>query len=94
MCGTHPLVPDVRDDGTVLVLSYSDSGDSWHGAVVTRRALLRALGVATWQTGQQIEDWAGRPVSDAEHDRLDEAIPFSSIPDAMCEIVASFSEEL
>lgn len=33
------------EDGTVLVMAYSDGGDSWHGARVTRDELLRALGV-------------------------------------------------
>ncbi len=41
-------------------------------------------------TREQLEAWAGRPLSDDEVARLDEAIPNSSIPEAVEAIVASF----
>ncbi|MFB7837814.1 hypothetical protein ACWIGW_44765 [Nocardia brasiliensis] len=45
-----------------------------------------------WQliTREQAESWAGRPLSDEEMDRLDDAIPNSSIPEAIGAIVDSF----
>lgn len=38
-------------------------------------------------TGEQIEAWAGGPLSDEQVDRLAECIPHSSIPDAVETIV-------
>lgn len=46
-------------------------------------------GIATWQTREQIEDWAGSPLTNEQIARIDEAIPFSSIPDAIAEIAGS-----
>ena len=39
-------------------------------------------------TRAQLEAWAGRPLSDGEVDTLDDAIPNSSIPEAVGVIVA------
>ena len=44
-------------------------------------------------TYEQLAAWAGRDLSEEEIERLDEAIPNSSIPDAINTIVASFDEE-
>lgn len=41
-------------------------------------------------TREQLEAWAGRRLSDDDLGRLDEAIPNSSIPEAIDAIVASF----
>ncbi len=41
-------------------------------------------------TKDQVQDWVVRPVTDEEMDRLEDAIPLSSIPDAIDTIVASF----
>lgn len=38
-------------------------------------------------TREQIEEWAGRALSDAEIERLEGAIPWSSIPEAINVIV-------
>lgn len=50
----------------------------WDGELITR---------------EQAEHWAGRPLSDEDLERLDEAIPFSSIPDAISAIVDSFDSD-
>ncbi len=39
-------------------------------------------------TREQLECWAGRPLTDWDLDRLDESIPHSSIPAAIGEIIA------
>jgi hypothetical protein len=39
-------------------------------------------------TREQLESWAGRPLTEDDLDRLDDAIPNSSIPEAIGEIVA------
>ncbi len=39
-------------------------------------------------TREQVECWAGRPLTDWDLDRLDESIPHSSIPAAIGEIIA------
>jgi hypothetical protein len=44
-------------------------------------------------TREQVECWAGRPLSDDEIARLDECIPLSSIPDAVAGIVSSFEPD-
>jgi hypothetical protein len=44
-------------------------------------------------TYEQLAAWAGRELSDDEVERLDEAIPNSSIPEAIGTIVESFDEE-
>ena len=44
-------------------------------------------------TPEQIECWAGRPLTDDEVSRLDDCIPNSSIPDAVADIVASVADE-
>lgn len=44
--------------------------------------------VASLITREQLESWAGRPLSEDDLDRLDDAIPNSSIPEAIGEIVA------
>ncbi len=41
-------------------------------------------------TRDQLEAWAGRELTDEEVTRLDDAIPNSSIPDAVEAIVGSF----
>lgn len=41
-------------------------------------------------TREQLEQWAGRALSDTEIDRLDECVPNSSIPEAIGEICVSF----
>lgn len=41
-------------------------------------------------TRDQLECWAGRELSDDEVARLDDAIPMSSIPEAIGTIVDSF----
>ncbi|MGW4720856.1 hypothetical protein [Nocardia sp. NPDC004260] len=41
-------------------------------------------------TREQAESWAGRALSDDEMDRLDDAIPNSSIPEAIATIIDSF----
>ncbi|MEV0297132.1 hypothetical protein [Nocardia sp. NPDC050710] len=48
--------------------------------------------VPEWQliTKSQAESWAGRPLTAAEMDRLDDQIPNSAIPEAIAEIVAGF----
>ena len=38
-------------------------------------------------TRQQLQDWAGRPLSDDDVDALDSCIPISPIPDAIAAIV-------
>lgn len=43
-------------------------------------------------TRSQLEEWAGRPLSGADLDRLASAIMHSSIPDAINEIVAGFDD--
>lgn len=43
--------------------------------------------VASLITREQLECWAGRPLTDDDLDRLDEAIPESSIPEAIGTIV-------
>jgi hypothetical protein len=45
-------------------------------------------------TRQQLENWAGRPLSDEELERLDDAIPNSSIPEAIGTIVSAFCDHL
>ena len=42
-------------------------------------------------TRQQAEAWAGRSLSDDELERLERAIPLSSIPDAISTIVGSLA---
>jgi hypothetical protein len=44
-------------------------------------------------TRQQAEEWAGRTLTDQEWDRLKQAVPSSSIPDAIATIVASFRDD-
>lgn len=44
-------------------------------------------------TRGQLEDWAGRRLTDDEVERLDECIPNSSIPEAIETIVGSFASE-
>ncbi|HET6286479.1 MAG TPA: hypothetical protein VFG15_06980 [Amycolatopsis sp.] len=44
-------------------------------------------------TVPQMEAWAGRPLSSEDLDRLDEAIPHSSIPDAISEIVDALGDD-
>ena len=39
------LLIETNTDGTVTVLAYSDGGDSWHSADISRERLLAALGV-------------------------------------------------
>ncbi|GAA0918924.1 hypothetical protein [Nonomuraea longicatena] len=41
-------------------------------------------------TRGQLESWAGRQLTDGEIDRLNDAIPCSSTPDAIGMIVAAF----
>lgn len=41
-------------------------------------------------TRDQIETWAGRSLSDDELDRLDEALPHSTLPDTVGLIVDGF----
>lgn len=41
---------------------------------------------------EQAEEWAGRKLSDEEVERLSDAIPFSSIPDAIDTIVNSWED--
>jgi hypothetical protein len=43
-------------------------------------------------TRSQLEEWAGRPLSGDDLDRLASAIVNSSIPDAINEIVAGFDD--
>lgn len=43
-------------------------------------------------TRSQLEEWAGRPLSGGDLDRLASAIVNSSIPDAINEIVAGFDD--
>lgn len=44
--------------------------------------------VASLINHEQLESWAGRPLNENDLDRLDDAIPNSSIPEAIGEIVA------
>ncbi|WP_018685335.1 hypothetical protein [Actinokineospora enzanensis] len=44
-------------------------------------------------THEQLEAWAGRPLTDLDLDRLDVAIPNSSIPAAIGEIVAGLDSK-
>lgn len=46
-----------------------------------------AANVAPLMTHTQLESWAGRPLTDDDIDRLGEAIPHSSIPEAISTIV-------
>lgn len=43
-------------------------------------------------TRSQLEEWADRPLSGGDLDRLASAIVHSSIPDAINEIVAGFDD--
>lgn len=43
-------------------------------------------------TREQAESWAGRALSDDELERLSDAIPNSSIPDAVDTIVSSWED--
>jgi hypothetical protein len=43
-------------------------------------------------TREQVESWAGRALSDDELERLSDAIPNSSIPDAVDTIVSSWDD--
>ncbi|CAL9677537.1 hypothetical protein SUDANB95_07862 (plasmid) [Actinosynnema sp. ALI-1.44] len=51
-----------------------------------------ASGERSWEliSKDQAEEWAGRALTDEDMDRLDDAIPHSSIPDAISTIVCSF----
>ena len=72
-----PPLPDVRPPGA-LVLSVSS-------------ALAAALDApAELITAEQASSWAGRTLTADELDRLSEAIPHSSIPDAIDTIAASW----
>lgn len=42
-------------------------------------------------TRDQLECWAGRPLTEEEVDRLDEALPDSSIPEAIATIVGEMT---
>lgn len=44
-------------------------------------------------TREQLESWAGRPLDEDDLDRLDDAIPNSSVPDAIGEIVAGMDSK-
>ncbi len=43
-------------------------------------------------TREQLERWAGRPLTEVEVDRLTACVPNSSVPEAIGEICFSFSD--
>lgn len=85
-------VIDLKDRAVRLweeTLSHANPA-AWIEEVMGSGAL---QSISPWQliTRAQAESWAGRPLSDEEMDRLDNAIPNSSIPDAINAIVANFN---
>lgn len=54
-----------------------------------------AAGERSWEliSKEQAEEWAGRALTDKDMDRLDDAIPHSTIPDAIGTIVSSFDPD-
>ncbi|MCX4094516.1 hypothetical protein [Nocardia sp. alder85J] len=82
-------IDDVIDLKTRAVRLWEDAKSIGH-----------AMGTEMWEslyprqliTRAQAESWVGRPLSDGEMDRLDDAIPNSSIPDAVGAIVDAFDD--
>lgn len=72
----------LRPVPAIGMLVYSIRG--WHGDVVTQTVETPGHLVIT---GEQLRWWAGRPLTEDEIKRLGEAIPNSSIPEAIAIIV-------
>ena len=82
VCGKwHTFYTD--GDGNAVMGSFYSSAQSAGEA-------LRPIGSGVTLTQGQLEEWARRKLTPGDLDRLDEAIPNSSIPDAVCAIVDSW----
>ncbi len=64
-----------------------------HPSALQRVAAHEPARVGVTLTREDIEEWAGRPLTDEEVARLDDALPYSSVPEAVATIVGHLSPE-
>lgn len=89
----HPVIDVIADANYLRVVHDPESN-----SVLTFRHACQVLAVrdsfsrhSVTITREQLEAWAGCKLADAEVDAIDDAIPNSSIPDAINEITAAIS---